>query len=153
MKEKLISRSYRYMAGVWRKNLFCVPCVWQLFPWQERGVILFSLFYSSSRIHIRSHTQSRGRNCQACAGARSMQLLRCWSTDRENKDGRSFSTLPCLTWATDVNNIVNKMWLYSLTHSFWSLKNLTQSIVVSYTTLDILLFYSFSLPPSSSRSF
>lgn len=137
------------MAGVWRINLFCVPCVWQLFPWQERGVILFSLFYSSSRIHIWSHTQSRGRNSQACAGeGPGRKRSGVEAKTEKTKMAVPFSTLPCLTWAVDLNDIVNKMFLYFLS---WKIKpSLKLSLTLLWISSSFLPFLS--LPPSFSVS-
>lgn len=89
------------------KPVLCPLCVAALSLTRKRGDPFLSLLLILSNTHMVTHTKQRQK--QPCMRRR--KLLRCWSTDRENKDGRSFSTLPCLTWATDVNDIVNMMWL------------------------------------------
>lgn len=90
-KEKGISRSYRYMAGVRRINLLCVPCVCGSPVPDKKEGWLFSLFSTLPlNTHTVTHTQKQRQKQPGMRRWRTgAQALRCWSKDRENKDGRS----------------------------------------------------------------
>lgn len=126
------------------KPVLCPLCVAALSLTRKRGDPFLSLLLILSNTHMVTHTKQRQK--QPCMRRR--KLLRCWSTDRENKDGRSFSTLPCLTWAVDLNDIVNKMFLYFLS---WKIKpSLKLSLTLLWISSSFLPFLS--LPPSFSVS-